>query len=100
MQPHGLQRDGVLGVGTGRQGQGDGGLGSLRACWFRAEQEQVGRDLNNKFGLSGGFHLFCFKFLPVSACRACQRPQAAVHREAAHVALSGCCQFDTKTYSA
>lgn len=57
------------------------GLSSLQQprCWLRAEQEQVGRELNNKLAFSRGFHLFYFKFLPVSACRAHQRRTGRQH---------------------
>lgn len=57
------------------------GLSSLQQphCWLRAEQKQVGRELNNKLAFSRGFHLFYFKFLPVSACRAHQRHTGRQH---------------------
>lgn len=76
-------------------------LGSQHQPWRRlgAEREQVWRELNNKLALSGGFHLFCFKFFSVSACRARQRPQPAARGEGACTAPSGCCRFDTKTRS-
>lgn len=80
---------------------GDLHLGNWQQPWQQlvVEREQAGRELNNKLALSGGFHLFCFKFLAVSACRARQRPRPAARGEGACMALPGCRSFGTKTGS-
>lgn len=60
-----------------------------------AEQQPGERELSNEWALSGGFHLFCFKFLTISVCRACRWSELGWRGEGTGPAACVCCRADT-----